>query len=389
MDVDFGSVEMARDPYPTLEEIRAQGPLVWNGKMNTWMATSDAHCRRILSDYRCFGIEGTFEAQLFGADAFISMDDKARHDQLRGVWSESFKPPSLETLRLIIADVAQGLLGAVEDRLHDGEVVDIIGAFSRDLPAYVILQMLGLPREMHPSIVKWSDDMGDATSAGDDYESPKWRAGERAKLELSDYLLGEIRDRRGDPRDGLISEMVNSGVGETLSDGELLQNCRQLLFAGNETTAKWIAQAIAVFSNHPKARQEVVENRSILPKALEEVMRWESVTQGGPRLVRGNMELAGVELTDGDQLFVLVGAANRDPDKYEQPLSFDIYRALKPHLSFGVGMHNCLGAGLARLEAKIAMSSFFDRFPNYQTVGEVKYGGFILRGPSSLSIQLT
>src|ERR1700683_4341284 len=173
MNVDFFSREMAKEPYSVLEEIRARGPIVWNDFMGSWMVTSDALCRKIMLDYSKFTQEDTIGEQIFGMDAIICIKDKVRHDKLRLVWTVAFQRSTLERrLRGMILACAESLLAPLEERLRAGEVVEAFRGFCRDLPAYVIAEMLGIPADMRKSIVEWSEAMEKKADASGDHLAP-------------------------------------------------------------------------------------------------------------------------------------------------------------------------------------------------------------------------
>jgi cytochrome P450 len=390
MNVDFFSREIAADPYPVLEEIRRHGPIVWNEQMRSWMVTSDALCRKIMINFSKFTMAGTLGEELFGLDAFICMDDKAQHDRLRGVWAVAFQRSALENLRGMIHRCAEELLAPIEARMRDGETVEIYRSFCRDLPAYVIAEMLGVTPDMRPSIVEWSDAMAEQASAYGDETAPAWIASEKAKADFALYLEEMIRDRRRTPGDDLISQIAVSDVAKTMSDFEIMQNCRQLLFAGNETTARWLSTIIVTLANYPDARRIAIEEPARLPAILEEVMRWDPTVQADARMTRGEpIELGGVELREGHHIHLMFGAANRDPAKYENGDQFDVNREQKGHLGFGFGLHNCLGVTLARLEAAVTIGHFLDRLPAYELAGDIDYGdSFVVRGPQRAPIAL-
>ena len=391
MNVDFFSREIANDPYPILEEIRARGPIVWNDLMKSWMVTSDALCRKIMLGFSKFTLEDTIGEQMFGLDAIICIKDKARHDKLRAVWSVAFQRSMLERrLGAMILACAERLLDPLEERLRAGEVVEVFRKFCRDLPAYVIAEMLGMPADMRKSIVEWSDAMAEEASAAGDPLAHQYIASQNAKAAFAQYLEEQIRDRRRRPGDDLISQLVISEAAKTMTDGEIMQNCRQLLFAGNETTARWLSNSIVVLARHPDVRRHVIEDPSRLPAVLEEIMRWDPNVQADPRMTKGeSIELGGVELHDGQHIYLMIGAANRDPARHERPAEFDIYREQKGHLGFGFGLHNCLGQSLARLEAAITIGHFLKKFPTYELAGEIDYAAsFLVRGPQTVPIAL-
>jgi cytochrome P450 len=255
----------------------------------------------------------------------------------------------------------------------------------------VIAEMLGVPPEMRPSIVEWSDAMAEQAAAYGDVTHPAWIASENAKADFARYLEETIRERRRQPGEDLVSQIVISDVAATMSDFQIMQNCRQLLFAGNETTARWLSTIITTLARYPDARRVATEQPARLPGIVEEVMRWDPTVQADARMTRGEpVEMGGVELSEGDHIHLMFGAANRDPAKYANGDRFDIDREQKGHLGFGFGLHNCLGVTLARLEAAVTIGHFLDRLPSYELAGDIDYGdSFVVRGPQHVPIALS
>lgn len=392
MKVDLFGPETVQNPWPVMGQIMAEGPVVHNETVNTWMITTDRLCRKVFLDTERFTLEGAIGTTVFGPEAFITIDDKKRHDELRGIWSVAFQRSSLEALRPVIADIADRMIDRIEEQLKDGATIDAEHELCRDLPAYVIAHMLGVPAEMRPSIVKWSDDIGHAVGLPNNtpHTDPLWKAAHEAKQQLANYMLSQINDRRRSPGDDLISQIVHSDVGKTLSDEALIANSRQLLFAGNETTAKWLGHSLVTLAKFPEIRDEIAADRSLIPQALEEVMRWEPVNMSLPRLVRGgDAEIADAIIPDAAEVMVLTGAAAHDPARYDDPATFDIHREAKSHLGFGFGLHSCLGVALARLEAEVVMNRVLDRIPNFEVVGPVRYNAFSFRGPTAIPMALS
>ncbi len=389
VDVDLYCAEAVRDPWPRIEALRRCGPVVWNERVDHWMVTSDRLVRKTLLDYERFSLTGV-TAPFFGEAAFIAIDDRERHDALRGVWSVAFQRATLERLEVLIAEIADRMLDTMEARLRAGETVEAMGAYCRDLPAYVIAHMLGASADMRPKIVDWSDRMGAAGGVlnVDRETDPRWLSSEAAKADLAAYLFEQIEHRRGRPGDDLISQSVHSEVGRTLSDEAIMQNTRQLLFAGNETTAKWLGHIVVTLGERAAEREALLSDPSLVPAAAEEIMRWEPVVQRIPRIVVAEAEIGEDPVRPGDQVLLLVGAANRDPERYENPDRLDIRRPPKAHLGFGYGMHSCLGVTLARIEARVATTRLLARMPDYRLGGPVEYGAFGLRGPVSVPISL-
>lgn len=393
MDFDLYSPEALQNPWPVVDQIRAAGPVVWSERMQRWAVTPDRLVRRVLMNFERFTVEDRSGGpKLFGPEAFIGIDDKERHDALRGVWSIAFQRASLEHLRGVITEIADRMIDGMEAKLRAGATVDAMRDLCRDLPAYVIAYMLGVPAEMRPKIVEWSDLMGAAVGFPPSEwrdDNPAWVAANEARQNLADYIVEQIDYRRANPGDDLISQIVHSDIGRSLSDQAIMENSRQLLFAGNETTAKWLGHCMVVLSSRPEVMTEVRNDRGLLPNAVEEIMRWQPVVGTTFRTLRGgDLELEGSRIRNGDKLMVMTGAANRDPERYSDPDRFDIHREFKANLGFGYGMHSCLGVTLARLETQITMGRVLDRIPNFELAGDITYSSFQLRGPHAVPIRL-
>jgi cytochrome P450 len=233
--------------------------------------------------------------------------------------------------------------------------------------------------------------MANATLGGYpiDYENdPYWLACETAKQELAAFLIEQLDYRRRHPGDDLISTMVHSEVAKSLSDEAMMVNVRQLLFAGNETTANWLGHIVVTFGTFQDDWRAIRERRDLVPDALEEVLRWQGVTQVMMRSVgeEGTM-IAGHELSPGAEVVLLLGAAGRDPERYERADEFDIRREGRPSLAFGFGLHTCLGAILARMEALEVTNALLDHLPAYRMARPVSYHNFSLRGPVSTWVE--
>ncbi|WP_162527211.1 cytochrome P450 [Sphingomonas solaris] len=382
--LDIMSEAVAADPWPTLRALREQGPVVWHETYGRWLVTTDRAVRKVATNFARFTVEGTVVEEMFGADAFISMDDRRRHDDLRNVWAEAFRKQGLDRLRPAVERIVAGLMAPVAARLNDGEAVDLSQTLCRPIPTLVIALLMGVPDEALPDIVRWSDAMAaGGTTYLSETEAARARiAREAAKQGLADYLLALIAARRVRPGDDLVSVLVHAPAGAALPDDQLVQNLRQLLFAGNETTAKWLAHIFVTYGERGDTRRALVADRTLIPPANDEVMRWQGVVGTIVRRVRGGpIELAGVELADGAALTCLLAAANRDPDRYDDPDRFDLHRPARPNLGFGVGFHNCLGSVLAKMEAEIGVNALLDAEPDYAVAAPYAYSSVPMRGP--------
>jgi cytochrome P450 len=388
VSVDFYAAEVIASPWEMLREVREAGPIVWNPR-GFWMTAQDAICRQVLNTPGSIGQQGTMTA-IFGKDAFISIDDRSRHNAIRNVWAPAFRREALAELTSIVTGFVGDMLDSVARNLETARAADITATLCEPLPPTVTSHMLGIPDSMRASILQWTADMANATSSGwpIDYDNDlAWLAGEAAKRQLADYLYQQIEFRRHERGDDLMSQLVHSEVARTMSDEAIMVNVRQMLFAGSETTQKWLGHIVLALSRMPRVREQILRDRNVLPAALEEIMRWETVVHTDPRGVCGkDVSVAGVSLEDGAELILLLGGANRDPARYTDPDVLDIYRPQKAHLGFGFGLHSCLGITLARLEALVATNALLDRFPNYSVIEPVGFNGFNLRGPGTLRL---
>ena len=389
VDINFYGPDMARDPWPTMRNIREMGPIVYNER-GQWITARDRICRQIMSHPEQAGMKGVM-ASIFGEEAFISIDEKEMHNALRNVWVAAFGKSGVETLVPVTRRIVNQRLDEALSLLAAEGTVDMQPVFCRPIPAQVISHMMGVGDEMIATVIGWADDMARATTNGHpvDYDNdPYWLKSERSKAELGEFLLEQITWRRTHPGEDLISTMVHSDIGQRSPDQQMMVNLRQLLFAGNETTSNWLGHIVTILGERPDVRAELEADRALIPGALEEMLRWFGVTQAVPRTVcEGGTTIAGVDLPAGAHVMAMIGAAGRDPERYDDPEVFDIHREARPHLAFGFGMHSCLGATLARMEAAEVANALLDRLPPFRFAAPVTYDSFILRGPSRLLIE--
>jgi cytochrome P450 len=391
VNINLYGPEMAEDPWPMLRQIRDLGPLVWNER-GQWITAHDRVCRQIMSR----PLEATMKGVMtntFGEGAFITMDDKAAHNALRNVWVSAFGTRGVARLVAFTRQVIEERLDEALALLDTDGRADMQPVFCRPIPAYVIAQMMGVSEDMIPTIVEWSDHMATGTSSGHpiDYANDfYWLRAEKARADLADFLLEQVQYRREHRDDGLISRIVHSDLAATIPDQQMVVNLRQLLFAGNETTSNWLGHLVHVLGAMPDVRAELDADRSLIPRALEEMLRWFGLVHAVPRMVgEGGMDVAGVHIPEGAHIMALIGAAGRDPARYDDPDTFDIHRDPRPHLGFGFGMHTCLGAILARMETAQAANALLDRMPSFRFVEPVTYDSYMLRGPRRLVVEKT
>lgn len=396
VDVNFTDWTFNQDPFPVIEEWRALGPVVHNTHHDVYMTFSYRDCAKVIGNVAQFDTESraavNFE-QAFGGPTMESIDSE-RHHLIRGIWARDFQREELEGQRELVARVVDERLGVFVERLRSGEVVDAVGGLTRSIPTLVIAEMLGIEPERHEQFSDWSDALGgfsaargDATERGERLN----REGHAAAAALYAYLA-EVIDRRragGPGGTDLVSRMVFDDYAAHMSEREITASNVQLVFAGNETTAKLMASTLVALGRHPDQRRALAADRSLIPRAIEEMLRWMPVVANLQQrhACSPDAHVQGVPIPLGAAMAPLVIAANRDPARWEHPERFDIFREPKQHLGFGFGMHVCLGLNLVRLETQVWLDRLLDLLPDYEIAGPIDYGqSFLLRGPLAVPI---
>lgn len=392
---DTADPDFVRRPWQRYEQIRALGGVVFNDRINRWMVAGFEDVRTILTTPTIFGSEkGQAEqAGVFGGPT-MEFYDGPHHDRMRAIWSDDFRPRTLSALRPAIADVIRRRLAPVLGRLAAGETVEVVSELTRGIPTEVIAQMLGIESEMVGRFSEWSDAMG---ASAEGYTNPGERGaqliavGKQATAELNEYIRGQITRRSCPSFEGadLITTMVRHDYARThMTEQEIVASNTQLVFAGNETTAKLLAQIVVSLDAHPEQREAIVEDPTLIPAAVEEVHRHETVTHSVFRDAIGDDAFAGTaRIPDGRRITLLLGAANRDPARWEHPEQFDVFRKKLPHLGFAFGLHSCIGMNLARLEGQIFLEELLAALPRWRVHGQVDYGmNYAVRGPAAVYV---
>lgn len=391
LSFDTTDPEFVADPWPRYAQIAELGGVVFNEHINRAMVTGFEDVRHILTTPTKFGSEkGQAEhAAVFGGPT-MEFYDGAHHDQMRSIWSDDFRPKTLAALRPMITDVVRDRLAPVVQRLRDGESIEAISELTRGIPTEVIARMLGVEPDMVAKFSAWSDAMG---AAAEGYSSPGDRGavliaeGKRATAELNDYLRGQIARRRC-PIEGTETDLIATMVRHDyacahMTEQEIVASNTQLVFAGNETTAKLLGHLLVTLAAHPDQRAAVRADPELIPAAVEEIHRYETISHSIFRDAIGDDATVGNLTVPGDmRITLLLAAANRDPRRWDDPHSFDVMRKKLPHLGFAFGAHSCLGMNLARLEAWVFAEELLAALPHWQVETPVDYGtNYTVRGP--------
>ena len=385
------------DPYPQYQQLREADPVHWSELMGLWVLSRYEGIEFVLRDARFSAnrrsssnplVQRAEEMQDRGlpfANATTMLGaDPPEHTRLRGLVSKAFTPRSVEAMRPRIQEIVDELL----DAAHDDETFDLIEQLAYPLPVIVIAELLGVPAEHRADFKRWSDDLV-ATLGGPTVTPDIIEQSRISGLEMAEYFRGVIAERRKQPEDDLLSRMIAAEErGEVLSEDELLATCMLLLAAGNETTTNLIGNGMLALLRNPDQLQKLQDDPSLIEPAVEEMLRFDGPVQATARVASERVEVGGRTVEPGQILFVLLGAANRDPAVFPEPDTLDITREDNRHLAFGHGLHFCLGAPLARIEAQIAFRTLLERKPNPRlATDEPEWNGnFILRGLKSLPL---
>jgi cytochrome P450 len=356
--------KLHEDPYPVYRRLRDEFPVHHNGRLRFYTLSRHADVMAALQDPDLYisgkGVyvglpEGSKEAT--GQFPLLITTDRPRHTKLRALVSRAFTPRRVAQLEPRIRAIARDLLDKLESR---GEF-DLVREFSGPLPTIVIAEMLGVP----PEDQEWFKEKSIAVAQFDPTK-PRDEASMAPALELGRYLAEVFAARRREPRDDLISALLAAEIdGERLNDIELIGFGFLLLVAGNETTTNLISNAAILLDRHRDQRRLLLEDPSRIGNAVEEFLRFDSPVQGLARTTTAPVTLHGVTIPEDSKVLLLFGSANHDERAIRDADRFDVLRAPNPHVAFGFGAHFCLGANLARLEAKVAFEELLACLPEY------------------------
>ena len=346
------------DPFPHYERMRETAPVFHDDHSGSWHVFRYDDVQRVLSEHARFssrmgGDDPSETGQLFASSLITA--DPPRHRQLRSLVTQAFKPKAVDGLAPRISQLTEELLEGIASL----GTADLIQELAYPLPVIVISELMGVPADDRDRFKHWSDVVVSQTRSGAVNEDQHL-----TNVEMTGYFLDLIEQRRSRPGNDLISNLLAAEIdGQKLSVAELLGFCSLLLVAGNETTTNLIGNAVLCFTEVPGTMERLRQEPSLLPQAIEEVLRFRSPVQSMYRVTVADTTLGDVQIPAGAPLVAWIGSANRDERQFERPARFDVDRSPNRHLAFGHGIHFCLGGPLARLEARIALEGILSRLP--------------------------
>ena len=399
LSYDPADPAVRRNPFPLYARLQDEDPVHWSPALRAWVLTRYDDVRQMmLSDTMSPDRLRPFYAQLQGErrellaevmrymSLWLVFRDPPEHTRLRRLVGTVFNLKALESLDGAVTRVVDHLL----DGLPTDRAIDWAHDVAMPLPAFVIMDMLKIPYAAYPELKQASDELrafiGGARADGNRYNRARSGA-ER----LANFFRALIAERRAAPGDDFVSRMIAARDDEgRLSEDELVATCMLVLFAGHETTTHLLGNAVHALLDHPDQLQRLRSDPALIDSAVEEFLRYDGPSNAIARVVKVDHEIEGRQLKAGDRVFGFANAANRDPRAFAEPQGLDLGRSPNRHLTFGFGLHFCMGAPLARLEAKRCIGRLVERFPRIERAAGTPdwIDALAMRGVATLPVQL-
>lgn len=399
LDALLVSPQMLSNPFPVYTRLREEAPVAWSNQWRAWVVSRYEHVEPSLKDKENLSNENRqgllFEhlpaqqqqdlsrLRHYFAQKDVIGSDPPDHTRMRSLVQKAFTPKMIASLKPRIEALADELVGAAAAK---GEF-DFVDDVAHPLPVILIAEMMGAPPEDRHLFKRWSADiLGFQGSGKTQYDTAM--VSQQSLTELFDYMTSLVEQRRREPKDDLITALALAEEdGARLSRDELLATCNTILTAGHETTTNLIGNMVRELLLRPHTWREVQDDPSLIAGAVEESLRLDAPKQRNFRRIKKTHDFGGVTLHENQMIFQLIGSANRDPEVFENPNAYDIHRTnAKDHLSFGIGIHFCLGAALARTEASVVLEALIRHVPDLRITdkGYTWQDRQQFRGPGSL-----
>lgn len=389
--------QYAANPYPLYQQLRTYDPVLWDATLNTWEVTSYSDVLAVLRDSRFSAarLEMTpdwvpqewlemLKPPMRALARQMLFLDPPDHTRLRSLVARAFTPRMVEAMHPRIQQIVDSL---IDEMLARGQA-NLIADFTYPLPAIVIAELLGVPPEDREQFTRWSSDFG-AILEGRDLTMEEAIQAFLGVSQFMQYFREVIAQRRTQPKNDVMQIMISAAEdGDRLSEEELLGNCILLLAAGHGTTTHLLGNGMMALLQQPAQYQLLREHPEIISTAVLELLRYDGPVQATSRQANSDMILGNKQIVAGQNVIVSLGAANHDPARFAEPDQLNLQRQENHHLSFGQGIHYCLGAPLARLEVEIAFNTLLRRLPQPHLEAEqVKWEtGMVFRGLSVLPL---
>jgi cytochrome P450 family 109 len=376
------TAEPAIDIYENYQRLRKDNPISQD-EGGSWQVARHVDVQYVMKDNKTFSSDVSLRPAEERTVPSMLFSDPPVHNRLRKLVSHAFKPAHIESQRDLISDRCETLV----KNMSASSQPDLVNSLAAPLPVTVIAHMLGVPESNNVQFKHWSDTI--FSNIGDILMATPSKEVEVAAAEMDSYFLDRIAILRKHPEDHLLGRLIETETEDGhLSNEELLSFCRLLLIAGNETTTGLITGIVRVFSDQPETFDALKVNPELIPTFVEETLRVHSPFSLTIRRTTCDTELRGMKIAKGDLVLPLIACANRDETIFDRPEEFVIDRDPNPHLAFGYGIHNCLGAHLARLEGQIAAASLTKHLSSISLADQDESQFSQLGGPSTLLVDI-
>jgi cytochrome P450 len=364
------------DPWSVYDRVRRETPVLWIERLNTWLLTRYEDVRYVAKNPGLFSNAsglflhdalrgGSVADELFGdAGEQIGVTDPPRHRELRRIATPPFTPHGVTSLRPAVEEYCDQLIAAITP----GEPVEWVESVASKLPMHTACVMLGLPEENADQIRYWSDELEKLAIPMSEEEFGQTIANFATMVP---YLSEQFEHKRACPADDMISMLLDSELdNEKLSLANVMMFTQTILAAGNDTTRAAISGIVATLAEHPEQLERLVADRSLIPNAIEEILRWVTPARGFLRTAAADTDVSGTTIRSGEHVYLAYDAANRDPEVFPDPDVFDVTREVRRgQVAFGYGTHVCIGAPIVRMELAALMERLIARFPRWEIVG--------------------